>query len=128
MVPQNHNTGEEGVRLDIYKASQTIQSIDENTVLLELNKPFEKRFHFSVKLVFNIVMIPLNIFVPFYLVRGGFDPPSYCLFFGSGDQILHPNLYMHEIKMDCGIKADVRICITWGCMHACKFCHFMHTL
>ena len=74
MVPQNHNIGEEGIRLDIYKASQTIQSIDENTFLLELNKLFEKRFHFSVKSVFNIVMIPLNIFVPFYLGWGGFDP------------------------------------------------------
>ena len=68
MVPKNHNTGEEGVQLEIYKASQTIQSIDENTVLLELNKPFEKRFHFSVKSDFNIVMIPLNIFVTFTLV------------------------------------------------------------
>ena len=53
MAPQNHNIGEEGVQLDINKASQTVQSIDENTFLLELNKLCEKgsisvSSHFSI--------------------------------------------------------------------------------
>ena len=53
-MPQSHSIGEEGVQLDIYKASQTTKSIDENTFLLELNKLLEKGF-ISVSSQFSIL-------------------------------------------------------------------------
>ena len=52
-MPQNHSIGEEGVQLDIYKASQTIQSIDEKNIFARVEKTIWKKVPFQCQVSFQ---------------------------------------------------------------------------
>ena len=80
-MPQNHSIGEEGVQLDIYKASQTIKSIDENTFLLELNK-YWKKVPFQCQVSFQYCNDTFEYMSQFTLLGSNLTPPPIVYFLG----------------------------------------------